>query len=155
MTVTNYDDAAYSALLNDANRDDRIGDHDWQVTQVVQDTWPSGDARYKFKGVLLTANSAKADLTLSPPPPPEVVAAESKTWERGKKKAVAQAVTMLRILAASYGKGLDDIAEGDIFRVTTAKTKEEDGKGGFIRVVAFHAKDKVGAVGQQQANVPF
>lgn len=141
-----YTDSAYDELLKDADRDNRVGDHLAIAIKVVHDSWPSGDPRIKVSFNLQSANNAKADLTISPPPPPDVVKAESKTWEQGKKRAIANAITMYRQLAEHYGKSPDEIVEGDVFAVKTTKSKvEADGKGGFIRVVAFLAKDKLSA----------
>src|SRR5262245_60544418 len=143
----NYDDAAYDELLRDANRDDRVGDHMFMVTSVERDQWPSGDPRLKLKGVLMSANNAKADLTISPPPAPEVVKAESKTWDSGKKKAIAGTVPLYRQLREHYGKSPDQIVEGDTFAVKTAKTRVDSstGKGGFIRIIAFLNKETMSA----------
>lgn len=133
-----YSDSAYDDLIKEADIDERVGKHQAVVVKVVHDTWESGDPRNKFGFTLLTAHNAKADLTLSPPPPPDVVAATKSTWEPGKKKAIAGAISMLRQLATHYSKRLSDIREGDTYYVQTAKTRrEKDGTGGFIRVVAF------------------
>lgn len=154
-----YSSSDYDDFLKDAERDDRIGTHDWLVSKVTHDFWPSGDPRIKIVGVLLTAsgqNKPKADLTISPPPPASVIQAESRNWDGGKKKAIAQAITMYRKLAEYYQTSPEKIQEGDVFRVETAKTaRKEDGTGGFVRVVAFHSKDKLGADGQAQQGVPF
>jgi hypothetical protein len=159
-----YDDSAYDDLIKDAERDDRAGDHDFLVDSVVHDLWPSGDPRTKIRGVLLTANGAKADLTLSPPPPPEVVRAESSGWTAAKKKAIAGAISLYRQLAKDYAKspdvevanGLTPIAEGDVFRVKTVITKRnDDGTGGFVRVIAFKSKAEVGAAGAAAETTPF
>lgn len=145
-------DSVYNELLKDAEIDKRVGDHDALVQKIVKDKWPSGDPRTKVNFVLLTANNAKADWTFSPPPPPEVVKAEKDSWEPGKLKAIANSVAMLRQLIKEYGVTIDadgypDISEGDRFKVKTTKTRrEQDGSGGFIRVIAFLAKDRpVGA----------
>ena len=132
------DDPAYTAFLNETNRDDRVGKHDVLVTEVRHETWEkSGEPRIKILGVLQTANNAKCDLTLSPPPPPEVIKAEGATWESGKKKAIASSITMQKNLMKWYSKKADQLQAGDVLRVQTAKTKiDKDGKGGFIRIVA-------------------
>lgn len=160
-----YTDSAYDDLINDAARDDRAGDHDFIVNEVIHDYWEkSGDPRTKIKGQLLTANNAKADVTLSPPPPPEIVAAEKASWEPNKKKAIAGAITLYRQLATEYGKspdaevanGLSPITEGDVFRVKTIVTKRnDDGTGGFVRVIAFKPKSELGKVGAETAATPF
>ena len=160
-----YTDSAYDDLINDAARDDRAGDHDFIVSEVTHDYWPSGDPRTKIRGQLLTANNAKADLTISPPPPPEVVRAESKTWETGKKKAIANAVTIYRQFAEYYGKspdaevanGLTPITEGDVFRVKSIVTKRDErtNTGGFVRIIAIKPKGELGKVGAETAATPF
>lgn len=142
-TNYNYDDAAYNQLLEDADKDDRIGHHTVVVNGVVDDTWPSGDPRRKIKFAYLDVKNAKADLTISPPPSPEVVASESKTWDTGKKKAVAQTINIYRQLRKHYNKSPETVIEGDVFRVNVVKTTiKKDGTGGFLRVTAFLAKDE-------------
>jgi hypothetical protein len=141
-----YTDSAYDQLLKDAARDNRVGDHLFMVTDVLHETWPSGDPRLKFKGVLQTANNAKADFQMSPPPPPDVVAAQYAGWDKKKQQAVASSVTLGRQLQQHYGKKPDDIQQGDVFAVKTAKTKiDADGKGGFIRIISFLPKERLSA----------
>jgi len=155
IKLTNdYNDAAYREFEKEANRDTRVGNHTWIVSQVTHDTWPSGDPRIKLLGLLTTAGNAKADLTISPPPAPDVVKAEGKNWESGKKRAIAASIAMHRTLAEVYGKSPDEIVEGDTFMVKTALTKRNpDGTGGFVRIIAFLKKDaKADGAG---SDVPF
>lgn len=141
-----FTDAAYDELLRDAEKDQRVGDHLAMVTKVTHDSWPSGDPRIKVQFSLQSANNAKADLTISPPPPPDVVKAQKATWDQGKKRAVAGAITLYRQLAEHYHTSPDKISEGDVYAVKTTKTKvEADGKGGFIRIIAFLDKAKLSA----------
>ena|SRR5687767_6525715 len=148
-------DEAYNQLLKDADKDSRVGDHDAIVAKVTNDLWPSGDPRQKVDFTLITANNAKADLTLSPPPSPEQVKAESAGWEPGKKKAIANAIAIYRQAITLYGVAIKedgrlDLKEGQRFKVKTTKTRRDDeGKGGFIRVIALLSKDH--AVGSQVA----
>jgi hypothetical protein len=138
MAAMNLADSAYDELLKDAEMDNRVGDKQALVTTVVHDNWPSGDPRIKIGFVLTDAGNAKADLTISPPPAPEVVKAEKKSWEPGKLRAIANTVSQYRQLAQHYGTSPDTIREGDTFRVKTVKTRrDEEGRGGFIRVIAF------------------
>ena len=143
----NYDDAAYNALDEEAKKDDRVGDHTFLVTDVVRDQWPSGEPRLKVKGNLTTANNAKADWTFSPPPPPEVIAAEHKSWDKSKQRAVSNAVTMTKQLAQHYSLSPGKIAVGQELKVKTAKNRE-----GFVRIISFLSKDH--AVGTQTATPP-
>lgn len=144
--MNQYNDAAYTDLLDEASKDDRVGKQRALVTSVVDDTWPqSGDPRKKVHIALLTANNAKADITISPLPPPEVIVAQKATWDRAKKQAIASSITIHKGLAQHYGKRPDDIREGDVYEVQTVKTRRDEstGKGGFIRVVAFLAPGSV------------
>lgn len=150
-----FDYSAYDDFVKDAEKDDRVGDHTFLVNSVVHDNWPSGDARYKFGGVLVTANNAKADLTMSPPPPPDVLKAESGGYAPGKKKAIANTITLYKQLGQHYGIPPEKIQEGQEFRVKTTKTRrDEEGKGGFIRVIAFLPR-KGEANGSKSTDAPF
>lgn len=141
-----WNDDAYSDLLKDADKDNRVGDHLAMATKITHDTWPSGDPRIKVLFSLQSANNAKADLTISPPPPPDVVKAESKSWDQGKKRAIAGTITIYRQLAEHYKIDPSKISEGDVFAVKTTKTKKnDDGTGGFIRVIAFLPKERLSA----------
>jgi hypothetical protein len=141
--VYDYNDTAYDQLAKEAEQDNRVGDHRFLVTEVAREHWPSGDPRLKVKGNLVTANNAKADWTFSPPPPPEVISAEKQNWDQGKKRAIANAVAMVKQLADNYGVSPGKIKAGDEFLVKTNKTRIDPitGDGGFIRVVAFLTKD--------------
>jgi hypothetical protein len=136
-----YNSDAYNDFLNAAAKDDRVGKHDGIVLSVVHDKWPSGDDRHKIMVGLLTAGNAKADLTWSPPPPVEELnrLKDSKDPDdRGKKQAIAKAINLARQAATHYGKAVTDFREGDRIRVETVKTKRDnEGGGGFIRVVAL------------------
>lgn len=145
-----FDDAAYRELEAEAAKDNRVGDHLFVVTDVIHDTWQSGDPRCKIKGILTTAGSAKADFTLSPPPSPEEVRKEMPTWDTAKKKAIAASVSMHKALA-KLGKNIDGLGAGDEFGVKTAKNKD-----GFIRVVAILDPAAVKAKGTAKADhIPF
>jgi len=150
----------YDGVMGDLEKDNRVGDHDFMVSEVIGDCWPSGDPRWKVKGVLLTAQQSKCDLTWSPPPPASVVKAEMAGWEGGKRKAIAQAVNIAKKLAEFYGKRIVDLKEGDVLRVKTIKTKiDSDGKGGFIRIVAILPKEGIGQssieAGEAASDIPF
>lgn len=143
-----YNDAAYDDLIKDAEKDSRVGDHTAMVTEIERGAWDDGQPRLKVKFNLITANNAAADWTFSPPPPPDVMATERTAWEDKKKRAIASTVTMVRQLAEHYSTTPGKLKVGDTFKVKTAKTRvDKEGKGGFIRIVAFLAKDH--AVGQQ------
>lgn len=148
------DYSAYDEFLTEANTDDRIGDHDAKVTEVTNDTWPSGDARCKVRFDLLTANGT-ADITFSDLPTPEVILAEKDSWDRGKKWGIAKSIELRRQLKEEYGiEEIDGIKEGMTFRVKTVKTRVDPvtQKGGFIRIKEFLPKS--GLTGAE-ASAPF
>ena len=154
------DYSEYDDVMGDLERDNRVGDHDFMVSELIIDTWPSGDPRMKAKGVLLTAGQAKCDLQWSPPPPASVVKSQMASWDGGKRKAIAQAVNIAKKLADFYGKKFEDLKAGDILRVKTVKTRvDANGKGGFIRVAAILPKEEVGQASKDAAkaasDIPF
>lgn len=130
-TEYNWNDAAYTELESEASKDDRLGDQTFMVTEVRNETWPSGDPRIKVLGILTTARSAKCDLTVSPPPAPEIVKELMPTWEPNKKRAIAQTISIYRDMSKHYGKTPETLAAGDEINVKIVKNKE-----GFIRVAA-------------------
>lgn len=143
-------DAAYDELLKDAATDKRVGPHEAVVAKIVNDKWPSGDPRTKIDFVLLTANNKKADATWSEPPPIEEVKAHKHEWPEEKVRGVAANITLARQCLQHYGKLPNQLVEGERVKIQTVKTRRDnEGKGGFIRVVAFLSKDH--AVGEQAA----
>lgn len=137
-----YSDAAYDELIKESEIDNRVGEGPAIVTKVTDDNWPSGDPRRKIMFSLLFAGNAKADLTISPLPSPEVIQAEKGSWDAGKKRAIANQVSIFRQFAQHYGVSPMNVREGDEFRVKTTKTKRNpDGSGGFVRIIAVLAKD--------------
>lgn len=156
----------YADVLGDLQKDTRVGDHDFMVSDVTTGKWSdltakgSDDPYFKVNGVLLTANQAKASIQWSPPPPASVVKAQMDSWEPGKRRAIAGSITLATQLAEHYGAKFETIKVGDVYRVKTIKTKVDDaGKGGFIRIVAFLPKDKIGQASkdaaQAAADIPF
>lgn len=144
----------YDEFLAAADKDDRVGDHDFMVGEVLAETWPSGDPRLKVKGALLTANNAKADITWSPPPPAAVLKDQATTMEGGKRKAIASAIRFAKNLAEDYGRTVEGLKVGDVLRVKVVKNKE-----GFIRIVALLPKSQIGQksteTGVAASSIPF
>ena len=157
----------YDDMIDDLERDTRVGDHDFMVSDVTTGVWadltPTGsqDPYVKVDGVLLTAGQAKCDFTWSPPPPPAIVKAQMASWEGGKRKAIAQAISIGKKIVEFYGKGVADLKQGDVIRVKTVKTKvnTKTGKGGFIRIVAILPKEQIGQASKDAAvaasEIPF
>lgn len=150
--MPNWED--YNDFLKDAEKDNRVGDHEAVISSIVDDTWPSGDLRKKVMFSLSTANNATADLTISELPDPETLKLEGAGYDNAKKRGIASGITIRKQLEQHYGKSPDDLAEGDSFKVKTAKTRvDAEGKGGFIRVIAFLPKDH--ATNGSKSSVPF
>ena len=151
---TNWND--YDDFVNDAARDDRVGPQEFLISSVTDGVWEkSGEPFRELTGVLTSANNASFDFRISPVPPPDVLAAQKATMDSAKKKAIASSITMHKTLAQHYGKAYDEIKSGDRFKVEIVKNKQ-----GFVRAVAFLAKDHV--VGNQSngsqaadSGVPF
>ena len=143
----------WDEFLADAERDTRVGKHEFEVTSVVQDAWPSGDARYKIKGVLLTSGNAKCDLTMSAMPTVEAAKAET---DPKRKRGIALSVRNHLALAKYADKKIEDVGVGEVFRVETSKDKE-----GFVRVQRILEPDAAlgaatGSSGKKSdSHVPF
>jgi hypothetical protein len=136
----------WDAFLSDAEKDTRVGKHEFCVTSVVQDSWPSGDARFKIKGTLLTAGNAKCDMTMSAMPTLEAAQAET---DPKRKRGIALSVRN-HLALQKYGKTIEQVAEGDVFRVETGKDKE-----GFVRVMRILGAEESVEVKAPKTGVPF
>jgi len=136
----------WDAFLSDAEKDTRVGKHEFCVTSVVQDSWPSGDARFKIKGTLLTAGNAKCDMTMSAMPTLEAAKAET---DPKRKRGIALSVRN-HLALQKYGKTIEQVAEGDVFRVETGKDKE-----GFVRVMRILGPEESVEVRAPKTGVPF
>ena len=151
----------YDDLMDDLSKDHRLGDHDWMVSEVIEDTWESGDPRIKVQGVLLTAGQVRCDLSWSPPPSPAPTKAEIAAWTNGRRLGVRKAIEIGKKLAEYYGKAVRDLKAGDVVRVKTGKTKvnAKTGKGGFIEVQVILPKEQIGQASKDAAvaasGIPF
>jgi hypothetical protein len=142
----------YDSFLQEADKDDRVGDHDFMVESVDESYWPSGDPRFEVRGVLTTAHNASVRHTWSPPPAAAVLKETGGSMDGNKKKAIASAIRFAKTLASEYGKSVQTLKAGDVFRVKTVKTKiDAEGKGGFIRIVAVLPKSHVGKAADPNA----
>ena len=127
----NFDE--YAEFLREADKDNRVGDHKFLVTDVSPGVWGDSHEEYiKIRGQLVTAGNAKADFNLQDPPTMAEIKEQSGSWEAGRKRGVAMGIGFLKNLANFYQKGKDDVQPGDTIWVKTTKNKD-----GFIRVVAI------------------
>lgn len=156
------DDNAYSEyddFLAKASKDNRVGDHEFMVTDIKSGKWSdlkpglSNDPYYKVTGSLLSAGKAKVDFTWSPPPPAaelEKMAEAGEMTER-QEKAIATSISLAKQMAQFYGAKVQELRVGDTFRVKTVKNKE-----GFVRIVAVLPKgDGAKAAPVDSAEPPF
>lgn len=155
----NYSD--YDGLMDELDKDTRVGDHDWMVSEVREESWKDGSPRFKVQGVLLTSGSVRCDLTWSPPPAASVVKAEMASWTQSRKRGVRKAIEIGKKLAEWYGKSVPLLKTGDVIRVKTGKTKVDKmtGKGGFIEVQVVLPKEQIGQASKEAAqatsDIPF
>lgn len=134
--MTNWAD--YGDVFKDAERDTRLGRHEFMITHVDRDHWDDGRKRYKLKGVLVTAGSAKSDATLGDPEDPAVIKAEQNL---GRKRGMALGARNVMNLE-SYGLTLETVKSGDVLKVETKKDPAKDGSSGyFVRVSVILPKD--------------
>ena len=151
----------YDGLNEALEKDTRVGDHDWMVSEVREKTWNDGSPRFKVQGTLLTSGSVRCDLTWSPPPPASVVKAEMSSWTPSRKRGVSKAIGIGKNLAQWYGRTVQTLKAGDVIRVKTGKTKVDkiSGKGGFIEVQVILPKEQIGQASTEKAkaasDVPF
>ena len=75
MTDNNIDWGAIDEFVNEAEKDDRYGDHDAMVLGVQEETWPdSGEPYYAVELTLKTTrNNASIDVRLPKPDRKSVV----------------------------------------------------------------------------------
>ena len=151
----------YDNLVTELEKDTRVGDHDWMVSEVREEIWADGSPRFKVQGTLLTSGNIRCDLTWSPPPAASVVKSEMASWTNSRKRGVSKAIGIGKNLALWYGKSVPTLKAGDVIRVKTGKTKVDkiSGKGGFIEVQVILPKEQIGAKSLEAAKdanqIPF
>lgn len=111
--------------------DDRVGRHVFDPEEFMVEEWPSGDARYKLKGRLLSCNGAPASITFNDIPSEEI-------WNAtfGKRKSSMQLNrNLIRDLKEFYGVTIDDMIKSGAPKSVKigvnvyiqGKTEERDG----------------------------
>lgn len=136
MAEQEIDEALYKDFAKRADQDNRIGKQVFQVSEVVTDTWPSGDPRTKIKGTL-RGHGSKVQIEGLPLPSNEEMKREAallkqgkSTWSAGKHAGVGRTAGMVLNLWKLYQKKVETLQPGDEFGVQVVKNKE-----GFLRVV--------------------
>lgn len=141
----------YDDFINEAERDDRVGDHDAVVTEVLSETWPSGDPRYKVVIALTTAGNAKSEITFNEKPSVEQLAAIKASGDRKKIRGVGMGLNLYKALVQHYGLAHPkQFQVGQKVRVKNVKNKE-----GFIRTVALLPTGSGAAAEAKNEEVPF
>lgn len=154
----NYDDPAYQKLHEEAEKDDRLGQHTFVVDEVTRGHWPrSGEPYRKIKGRLVTASNASCDATMSVPPTPkqlEIMRTNGELADRNRKRGIDLNIAMHKQLMKFYGKNPAQLAPGDRLHVEVGKQPDKDVKDKYyVRVVAF--LDPAGTKPKTDKEVPF
>lgn len=137
--LQDYSGSNYDAFLADADKDSRLGDHDFLVSDKVRGAFPSGDPYLKLDGVLQSANNAKFNITFG-----SVPADLSKVDDRFKR-GVALTIRLMRDLKEMYGVAPGAVEPGTVIRVKVGKDKENKDTGQYyLRCVAIKPKSEVG-----------
>lgn len=137
-----YSSDAYKKFLDDADKDDRLGDQDFLVTEKTAGTFPnSGDRYWKLSGVLSSARNAKFNMTFGVPPSE----AELATLPSERKRGAALTIRLLSDLRTHYGVSPASIEEGTTIRVKVDKDKVDKATGQYyLRGVAIKPKGEIG-----------
>ena len=133
--------ASWDGFIAEAEKDDRIGEVNGIVTEVRNETWPDGRARYKVIFILPASGNSKVDATFSDPPSDSELAAVKAAGDRRIIRGTSLGLQLHRSLRQHYGIGHPkDIQVGASMRFKTYKDKGKDGGAGFVRVAAFLPK---------------
>lgn len=136
-----YSSDAYKKFLDDADRDDRLGDQDFLVTEKSRGAFPSGDPYFKLNGVLSSARNAKFNITFGVPPTPE----QLPTLPAERRRGAALTIKLLKELREYYNVSPATIEEGTTIRVKVGKDKEDkETKQYYLRAVDIKPKSEIG-----------
>mgnify|MGYP001576703689 CR=1 FL=1 len=136
-----YSSAAYNTFLDEADKDDRLGDQDFLITEKVVGHWDDGSPNVKLNGVLSSANNAKFNMMFSAPPAPDKLA----TVDSGRKRGIALSIRLLKELRDNYGVTPFSIEEGTTIRVKVDKDKVDKATGKYyLRGVSIKPKTEIG-----------
>lgn len=137
-----------------ASEDNRVGNHDFLVDSVTDGEWEPGRAYRELDGRLTTADNFNIKQRFNVTPDEEVVAAGMSSWDQKTKRSVNLSHQNDIVLAKEYGCELNDIKQGDTFRVKTDHQKGKDGKQ-YVRIVNFLPKTASLSSNGNASDVPF
>lgn len=135
-----YSGADYDKFIADADKDDRLGDQDFMVTEKIRGTFPnSGDPYLKLNGVLQSANNAKFNITFG------AVPRDLSTVPAEHKRGASLTIRLVRELSEGYGVPPGVVEEGTVIRVKVDKDKVDKNTGKYyLRAVKILPKSEVG-----------
>lgn len=138
--LQDYSGSAYDDFLRDADKDNRLGDQDFLVTETIRGTFPnSGDPYLKLNGVLSSANNSKFNITFGSVPK------DLSTIPAEHKRGTALTIRLMKELREHYGVAPAQVEEGMTLRVKIDKDKEDKATGKYyLRAVAIKPKAEIG-----------
>lgn len=136
--------------------DNRIGNHDFVVDSVSRGQWPSGDEYIEVAGRLTTAENFDLKKRFTPALSDEELAERLPNMDRAAKQSALLAHKNDEVLQKEYGLKLEQIKQGDTFRVKTDKrTDKNDKTKYYIELIAFLPKTAALSGNGSTSNVPF
>jgi len=150
-------------FIAEADKDNRIGDHEAILAKVEGKTWPDGQPFTRLSVSLPAAGMATADCNIQPIPSEEALKAIKAEGNAAKMKGVASGIQLVRQLEQHYGTADPArLTVGSKVCVKTVKTKVTENpitgakKGGFIRIIAFLPPGSVKAAAETPTSaIPF
>ena len=141
----------WDEILEEAGRDDRVGDHVGVVTNVASGQWPSGDAYTDVDLMLETAGNAKVNIRFNAALPSKAEFDTKKaTMERSTITGLANAIRLRKALAQHFDiTNPLELKIGTRMGVKVAKTKS-----GFPRVISIGPVPDTSKTAQGE-DIPF
>lgn len=136
-----------------ASEDNRIGNQDFLVDSVSEDTWPDGRKYFELNGRLTSANDFNIKQRFSPAPSEEQVKAIIDAKDQRVIRSANLAHQNDVVLQAEYGTSIDKVKAGDSFRVKT-DYETKDGKK-YVRVIRFLPKTEALGANGSSKSAPF
>lgn len=134
-----------------AEHDDRLGDHDVIVMNAASGMWDDGSPRVNMSLELLTANHAKAFLTISKPASKAEIEAMKASGDKRVGMGKVLNNNLFMQLKQHYDITPDQIKEGDKFRMSFVRK----GQTNFVRVIKILPAEAIGKDGAATDDAPF
>lgn len=155
-------DPRLDEMMNELDRDDRIGTHVATVSEVTEGEWPDGR---KYKKVLVTLDSARdsfADATLNEPE--YLTKAQLEALPGGQRRGVQLNLQCLKALHTHYGVMWGEIPQkltfGTKLGVITIGVKNKKTGKMYVRIASFKPLAEVRAGASESSetsasDIPF